>query len=157
MLLLPQIKTILLAMLPINELRGTIPVAISVFGLHPIEAMIYSIIGNMLPIFLIVWLLPTVANFLSQHSKFFNRFFNWLFERTRRKFYNNYHKYGDWALIIFVAIPLPMTGAWSGAIAAFLFGMSYWKSILLNFLGVVIAGIIVTLLSSGIFSLIGVI
>lgn len=157
MLLLPQIKTILLAMLPINELRGTIPIAISVLGLHPIEAMVYSVIGNMLPIFLIVWLLPFLADFLSRHSKLMNRFFSWLFERTKKKFYDKYQKYGDWALVIFVAIPLPITGAWSGAVAAFLFGIPYWKSILLNFLGVVIAGIIVTLLSSGIFSLMGVI
>ena len=154
--MLPQIKTILLAMLPINELRGTIPFAISVLGLQPFEAFIYAVIGNMLPIFFIVWLLPIIAVFLSKRSKIFNKFFNWLFERTRKKFYKNHQKYGDLGLVIFVAIPLPMTGAWSGAVAAFLFGMSYWKSMLLNFLGVIIAGIIVTLLSSGIFSLIGV-
>jgi len=156
-MLSPQIQTILLATLPINELRGTIPFAISSLGLNPIEAFFYSVIGNMLPIFFIVWFLPVFAGFLSQHSKIFNKFFNWLFERTRKKFYHNYQKYGDWALVIFVAIPLPMTGAWTGAVAAFLFGIPYWKSILLNFLGVIIAGIVVTLLSTGIFSLIGVI
>lgn len=153
--MIPQIKTILLAMLPVNELRGTIPIAISIFGLQPLEAMIYSIIGNMLPIFFIVWLLPVLANFLSRRFKVFDRFFKWLFERTRKKFYEKYQKYGDWALVIFVAIPLPMTGAWSGAVAAFLFGIPYRKSILLILGGVVIAGIVVTLLSSGIFSLIG--
>jgi uncharacterized membrane protein len=155
--MLPQIQTILLAMLPINELRGSIPFAIAVLGLQPFEAFFYAVIGNILPIFFIAWFLPIVAGFLSKHSKIFNKFFNWLFERTRKKFYKNYQKYGDLGLVIFVAIPLPMTGAWSGAVAAFLFGMPYWKSILLNFLGVIIAGIIVTLLSSGIFSLIGII
>lgn len=141
-------------MLPINELRGTIPIAISSFGLPPLEAFFYSVIGNILPIFFVVWFLSALANFLSRHSIIFNKFFNWLFERTRKRFYHKYQKYGDWALVIFVAIPLPMTGAWSGAVAAFLFGIPYWKSLGLIFVGVIIAGMIVTLLSTGFFSLI---
>ncbi|MBS4014763.1 MAG: small multi-drug export protein [Bacteroidetes bacterium] len=155
--MLPQIKTILLATLPINELRGTIPLAISILGLKPIEAFIYSIIGNILPIFFILWLLPAISNFLSRRFNIFNRFFFWLFARTRQNFYKKHEKYGSLALILFVAVPLPITGAWTGAVAAFLFGIPYKKSIILIFLGVVLAGIIVTLISSGVFSLIGII
>lgn len=151
-----QIQTILLATMPINELRGTIPIAIFSFGLSPIEAFFYSVVGNIIPIFFIIWFLPTLASFLSRHFKIFNSFFNWLFERTRKKFYHKYQKYGDWGLIFFVATPLPITGAWTGAVASFLFGIPYWKSIGLIFLGVVIAGFIVTILSAGFFFLTGV-
>lgn len=150
----PQILTILLATTPINELRGTIPFAISILNLSPLEALIFSFIGNLLPIFLILWLLPKISHFLSQRSKFFNNFFSWLFLRTRVRFYKKYEKFGDLALVIFVAIPLPMTGAWTGVVASFLFGIPYWKGLGLISLGVLIAGLIVTALSTGFFSLI---
>lgn len=149
----PQIKTILLATLPINELRGTIPFAISYLHLFPIEAFFYSFIGNLLPIFFILWFLPTFSSTLSRRFKFFEKFFNWLFLRTRDKFYKKYQKFGDLALVIFVALPLPLTGGWTGAVAAFLFGIPYLKSIFLISLGIFIAGLIVTLTSTGIFSL----
>ncbi|MFN3301835.1 MAG: COG2426 family protein [Patescibacteria group bacterium] len=155
--MIPEIKTILLAMTPINELRGTIPLAISLWGLSPYKAFLFSLIGNMLPVFFLLWFLPKFSEFLIKQSKFFTKFFDWLFERTRRKFYNKYQKFGDFALVIFVAIPLPLTGAWTGAIAAFLFGISYGKSLALIFLGVFLAGLIVTLASTGFFSLIGII
>jgi uncharacterized membrane protein len=150
----PAIKTILLATIPINELRGTIPFAISVLGLKPFEAFIYSVIGNILPIFLILLFLSNLSNFLSQKFEIFAKFFNWLFKRTRDRFYKKYQKFGDLALVIFVAIPLPFTGAWTGAVASFLFGIPYWKSIGLIFLGVIIAGIFITLFSTGFFSVI---
>jgi len=153
----PQIKTILLATLPINELRGTIPFAISYLHLSPIEAFFYSIIGNVLPIFFILWFLPALSLTLSRRFKIFEKFFNWLFSRTRNKFYKKYQKFGDLALVIFVAIPLPLTGGWTGAVAAFLFGIPYFKSLGLIFLGIFLAGIIITLTSTGFFSLIGVI
>ena len=84
-----------------------------------------------------------------RHSKFFNRFFNWLFERTRRKFEGNYAKWGKLALIIFIAIPLPITGAWTGSLAAWLFGFKYWESIVLCALGILGAGVIVSLITLG--------
>lgn len=153
----PQIQTILLALLPINELRGTIPFAISVFHLSISEALFFSLIGNILPVFFLLWLLPTFSKFLSERSKVFNNFFSWLFSRTRNKFYKKYQKFGDLALVIFVALPLPMTGAWTGTVAAFIFGIPYLKSLGLISLGVLIAGIIVTLISTGFFSIIRVI
>lgn len=153
----PQIQTILLAMLPINELRGTIPFAISVLGLSVKEAFLFSVIGNLLPVFFLLWFLPNFSQFLSQRFWFFNKFFSWLFLRTRNRFYNKYQKFGDLALVIFVALPLPMTGAWTGAVAAFLFGIPYFKSLGLISLGVLIAGLIVSLISTGFFSIIKVI
>ncbi len=153
--MIPEIQTIILAMVPINELRGTIPLAISVFHLEPSKAFFFSVIGNILPIFFLLWFLPKFSGFLIQKYKFFNIFFSWLFSRTRDRFYKKYQKFGDFALILFVALPLPFTGAWTGAVASFLFGIPYWKGLILISFGVIIAGIIVTLLSTGFFSLIG--
>ena len=84
-------------------------------------------------------------------SKFFNRFFTYLFERTRKKHNGKFEKWGALALITFVAIPLPVTGGWSGALAAFVFGIPFKKALPLIFLGVIIAGAIVTGLSLGVF------
>ncbi|PIY78741.1 MAG: ligand-binding protein SH3, partial [Parcubacteria group bacterium CG_4_10_14_0_8_um_filter_35_7] len=73
----------------------------------------------------------------------------WLFKRTRSRHSRKFKKWKSLALIVLVAIPLPMTGAWTGSIAAFIFGISYFKALGLIFLGVVIAGLIVTLASMG--------
>jgi len=149
-----QLQILLLAMTPINELRGTIPVALGFYHLPVKEAFFYSVAGNMIPIFFILLLLPWIANVLMKKFDKFNKFFTWLFERTRKKFYKKYSLYGDLALTIFVAVPLPLTGAWTGAIAAFLFCIPYWRALGLIFLGVLIAGLIITGLSAGVFTII---
>jgi uncharacterized membrane protein len=84
-----------------------------------------------------------------QRFKLANIFFSWLFSRTRHKFFGKYEVWGDLALVIFVAIPLPMTGAWTGAVAAFLFGIDKKKSLFLVTLGAMMAGVIVTLATLG--------
>ncbi len=150
------IKTIILAMTPLNELRGTIPVAVGIYRLSPLWAYCLAVVGNILPVFFLLWFWPKVTLFCQSWS-LARKILNWLFERTRQRFYKKYSLYGDLALILFVAIPLPLTGAWTGSIAAFLFGIPYFKSLYLIFFGVVIAGIIVTLASAGFFSLIKVI
>jgi len=150
----PEIKTILLAIAPINELRGTIPIALAFFHFSPLKALLLAYIGNMIPIFLLLLFWKRLAWILTRRFKLFDRFFFWLFERTRKRIYNKYRIYGDIALVCFVAIPLPITGAWIGTVAAFLLGVPYWKAVGLIFLGVIISGIIVTLASLGISSLI---
>jgi len=150
----PEIKTILLAIAPINELRGTIPIALAFFHFSPLKALLLAYIGNMIPVFLLLLFWKRLAWILTRRFKLFDRFFFWLFERTRKRIYNKYKVWGDIALVCFVAIPLPITGAWTGTVAAFLLGVPYWKAVGLIFLGVIISGIIVTLASLGISSLI---
>ncbi|TSC95945.1 MAG: Small multidrug export protein [Parcubacteria group bacterium Athens1014_10] len=147
-----QFFTMLIAMMPISELRGAIPVALGIYHLSIPEAFFYAVVGNILPVFLILWLLGPISNFLAKKSKRAEFFFHWLFERTRVKNHHNFKRWGDLALILFVAIPLPMTGAWSGALAAFIFDIPYWRAISLIFTGVLIAGLIVTLATTGTFS-----
>ena len=148
--LTPELSTFLIAMIPIGELRAAIPIALIIYHLPPLKAFIWSVLGNLVPGFIILWFLGPLINFLEKHFYVLNRFFVWLFERTRRKHSKKFEDWGALALMSFVAIPLPMTGVWSGAIAAFVFGIPYKKGVLMISLGAIIAGIIVTLASLGI-------
>lgn len=136
-----------IAMLPIVELRAAIPVAILSLGMPWQEAVPLAILGNMIPIPFILWLLGPVSKFLSRWS-IFDRFFRWLFARTLRR--SEALKRAEVAgLIVFVAIPLPVTGAWTGSVAAYLLGFPIWRSTLYILIGVMIASVVVTLLTVG--------
>lgn len=147
----PELGTLLIGMIPIAELRGAIPVALVNFELPIWSAFLWALVGNMIPVLILLKYLEPAAGWLSKHSRFFERFFSWLFARTRRKFSNSAQKYGLFvALMLFVAVPLPVTGAWTGSVAAFLFGMPMRRALLAILLGVLIAGVIVTLATLGI-------
>ncbi len=138
----PWFVVIFISMLPFIELRGAIPAAMFVYGMPWYEAFALSIAGNMIPVPFILLYFKDVER-VFRRWKLFNRFFNWLFDRTRKKAKTKIEKYGYTALLIFVGIPLPMTGAWTGSLAAYLFDMDVKKAFLANLLGVVIAGVIV--------------
>lgn len=152
----PELGTLLIAMIPVVELRGALPLAIETAKLSVPAAFFWSVLGNMIPVVFIVWLLNPFSAWLRRHFKIFDRFFTWLFDRTREKFYHQHQKWGEIGLVIFVAIPLPATGAWTGAVAAFLFGIPLRRSIFLLLLGVIFAGVIVSLLTVGISQLVSV-
>ena len=137
-------------MLPVSELRGAIPVAIGVYNLNPLEAYFIAIIGNIIPVIFILKYIDFISKYLMSKSKFFHKFFTYLFEHTRKKHSNKFEKWGALALITFVAIPLPVTGGWSGALAAFVFGIPFWRALSLISFGIIIAGVIVMGLSLGV-------
>ena len=139
------LKVLGLAASPISELRGAIPLAILEFDFPWYYAYIIAAIGNMLPVPFILLLLNTLTQILSRFT-FFDRFFKWLFTLTRRRG-TLIEKYERIGLVLFVAIPLPITGAWTGSIAAVLLGISFKRAILSIFIGVLISGIIVTCLT----------
>jgi len=143
----PQIATMLIAMLPIAELRVSIPVALGGFKMSVASSYVWSIIGNIIPCIVILKYIDPIARWMSAQSKTMRKFFEWLFAKTRYKFKGKYLKYGEFALVLFVAIPLPITGCWTGSLAAFLFGIPPRRAFWLIFAGVAIAGIIVTILS----------
>lgn len=138
------LATMLIAMIPLAELRGAIPIANQTFHMPLWQAFIFAVIGNMIPIPFILWFLGPASKWLMRHSKIMERFFNWLFARTRKKLEKQYELYAEIALAVFVAIPLPLTGAWSGAVAAFLFDIPYKKALFWIFMGVLGAGLAVT-------------
>jgi len=142
-----EIITFLVAALPLSELRGAIPLAILKFGFSPAKALLVSFLGNILPVLPLLIVFDKVSEYLSHKFYWFNRFFGWLFERTRARHEDHFHYWGDLALFVFVAIPLPLTGAYSGVVAAFVFGIPIKHAFWSITLGVLAAGIIVTILT----------
>jgi len=134
--------TIIVAALPISEVRGAIPLAIGVYGFSPEKAYLLSVFGNLLPIIPLLLFLGPVSDYLRRFA-IGDRFFTWLFARTRRKCIQDHEDFGLTALAIFVAIPLPMTGAWTGCVVAFLLGFRFWPSFAAIVTGVLVAGVIV--------------
>lgn len=134
--------TIGLSLLPISELRGAIPFAV-LRGMDLLPAALIAVAANAM--------VPAVAYlFLSTFHKLFyrigayRRFFDRFVEKARVKVHASVEKYGYWGLLVFVAIPLPVTGAWTGALGAWILGMEKRRSILAIAGGVVVAGLVVT-------------
>ena len=134
---------ILISTLPIVELRGAIPVGYWM-GMNPWVLYVLSVFGNMIPIPFILLFLGPISRVLMRF-KLGKLFFDWLFARTRRKS-AQIEKYETLGLTIFVAIPLPITGGWTGSVAAFLMGIKFHHAMLSILLGVMIAGGIMTVL-----------
>lgn len=143
----PQITVVVISMLPIVELRGSIPWAIAVAGMAWPEAFLLSVFGNMIPIVPILLLIGPASQRL-RRWQFWDTVFTWLFKRTRKRS-TLVERYESFGLFLLVAIPLPMTGAWTGALAAFLFGIRLRYSLPVIFLGVSAAGVVVTCASLG--------
>ncbi|MBT4332487.1 MAG: small multi-drug export protein, partial [Candidatus Cloacimonetes bacterium] len=127
-------------------LRGSIPIGVHRYKLPYWKVIPISIVGNMFPIFFILLFFDFVTKIFFK-VPFLKKILEAIFARTRRKT-AVIQKYEEIGLMFFVAIPLPITGAWTGSLAAYLFGLKFWKSILFIFLGVCIAAVVVTLLSS---------
>lgn len=141
-----ELIVVLIAMLPLAELRVSIPIAIYAFELDPFTAFYLSVIGNMIPVIPLLLFLEPVSNYL-RRWRIGDIFFTWLFERTQHKHNDNFEKYGSIGLAIFVGIPLPVTGAWTGCAAAFVFGFKFKNAFLAILAGVIIAGAVVTTLT----------
>lgn len=140
-----EIKVFLIAMIPIFELRGAIPIGVLSYKLPLWEVVPLALAGNMVPIFLILLLFDWVTR-ICYKVPFLRRMLEALFRRTRSKS-AVIEKYEEIGLMLFVAIPLPVTGAWTGSLAAYLMGLNFWKSIFFIFLGVCIAAVVVSILT----------
>ena len=141
-----EIKVMLISMIPIFELRGSIPIGVHKYQLPYWKVIPISIAGNMFPIFFILLFFDFVTKLFFK-VPFLKKILEAIFTRTRKKT-EVIQKYEEIGLMLFVAIPLPITGAWTGSLAAYLFGLKFWKSILFIFLGVCIAAVVVSFLTS---------
>ena len=141
-----EIVTVALASLPLSELRGAIPYALSV-NLPVQKAYWLAVGGNLLPVIPLLLFFGKGADFISKfrHGK---RFLDWLLARTRSRS-RLIRRFETLGLILFVAVPLPVTGAWTGTVAAFLFGIRFRPALISIAVGVMIAGLIVTMVSLG--------
>lgn len=149
-----EVITAVLAMLPVSELRGAIPYAVGAAGMSWQKAYVISVLANFIPVIPLYTLIGPVSNFL-RRNRLLDRFFTWLFARARRKG-RLIERFELLGLVLFVAIPLPVTGAWTGTIAAFLFGVRKRLAFPAVFLGICIAGVVVTLAVTGVISFWGI-
>jgi uncharacterized membrane protein len=140
------LKIFFLAMTPVGELRAAIPVGLTIFHLDWLSCYLISVAGNLVPVIFLLLFLQPISKYFSKKSKICEKFINWFFERTRKKYDSKKLKYGAGvALVIFVALPLPITGGWTGSIISFLFGIPFRIAFPLIAFGVGIAGLIVAL------------
>ena len=140
-----EIITILMAMLPVAELRLALPISITILNLPWYQGFYLSVIGNLIPVPFLLLFFEAVAR-LIQKVEIGKRFIGWLLSRTAKRT-GIIEKYKFAGLIIFVAIPLPLTGAWTGSLAAYILGLRFWSAFLAIALGIIAAGIIVTVLT----------
>ena len=145
------ILTFLISMVPVIELRGGLPFGVAQ-GLAPLYAALISIAGNLLPIPFLLKLVPKIFDFL-RDKKYTKKLIAWL-EKKAEKNRKTIDKYGWLGLYILVAVPLPGTGAWTGALVSSCFKMKFWPSMAAIIVGVLTAGAIVLGITYGISSLI---
>ncbi len=141
------LATFIISMIPVIELRGAIPIGVGL-GLSHAEAMGISIIGNMLPVPFIILFIRPIFRWMTRKSGKLARLAEKLETKAEGK-WDKIHRYQFFALTIFVAIPLPGTGAWSGALIAAVMNMRLRNALPSILLGVLIAGILVSGITYG--------
>lgn len=139
------LQVFLLSMTPIGELRLSIPMGIIIYNLNVVLVFFISIIGNLIPPIFILIFAEKLIPYFSKKFKIFEKLYKWWENNIRKKHYEKIEKYGPIGLVLFVGIPLPMTGAYTGSVLAILAKLSFKKSLLSIILGVIIAGIITTI------------
>lgn len=147
-----ELTVMLTAALPIIELRGAIPVGISL-GMSPAHATVISFIGSMIPVPFILFTIRPIFNYLKK-TKLFKKLVHKLTDKSLNKS-GNIQKYGAWGLLVFVAIPLPGTGVWSGSLAAALLDMRFKWTFPAILVGNLIAAGIIMGLSNGVVNVFG--
>lgn len=143
------IITFLISMIPLVELRGAVPYAIST-GIPLWQALLIGVIGNMLPVPIIFFFARHILEW-GKEKPIIGNFFTWCLNKGHRGGQKLEEAAGDkgifWALLLFVGIPLPGTGAWTGTLAASILDWDFKRSVLAVMLGVVLAGLIMGFLS----------
>ena len=142
----------LISMVPLIELRGAIPYAVG-FGLPIVPSIIVAVIGNMLPVPFIFLFARRILEW-GKDKRYIGRFFTWCLEKGEKGGEKLKAKAGSGlyiALLLFVGIPLPGTGAWTGTLAASMLNLDFRKSVLYVLLGVLLAGAIMLAASLGVF------
>lgn len=137
------------SMIPIIELRGAIPMG-AAFGLPWWQTFLISVVGNMLPVPFILLFINAILKWMEGcRVKLFNKIAGWLLrkaEKNREKI----EKYAFWGLAIFVGVPLPGTGAWTGSLVGAVIHLKFWKALLSTLIGVLAAGVVMTMISYGV-------
>lgn len=143
----PEWAVFLLSMIPITELRASIPIGIEVYNLPIWKTWIIAVLGDLIPAAIILYFIPYIHDWVIKR-KFLGKILTKKLREAGEKFSDKKTKYGlAVGLIIFVGIPLPFTGSWTGSLAAFVFNIPFKKALLLIFAGVCLAATLVTLIT----------
>ena len=141
-----ELIVFIISLMPILELRGGL-LAASLLNLNPLESYIIAVVGNIIPIPFILWFINNILNWMRKKKKL-EKIVKWL-DKKVIKHKDQIEKYGFWGLVLFVGIPLPGTGAWTGCLIAAVLEMNRKKAFIAAILGVLIASIIMMLISFG--------
>ena len=143
-----ELVVFIISILPILELRGGL-IAASLLNVSPLTGYIVSIIGNTLPVPFILLFINKILEWMGKSKiKWMNKLSKWL-DKKARKHKDSIEKYGYLGLTLFVGVPLPGTGAWTGCLAASVLNMDKKKSFISIMLGIIMASIIMMLISYG--------
>ena len=143
------LKTLFIGMLPVLEIRGAIPVGVAA-GMDPWSAIFVGFVGNILPVPFLILLTRKIIEWMKKHH-ILDKLTSFL-ERKGSQKAQTVQKYSFWGLFILVAIPLPGTGAWTGALVASLLDMRLKRALPAIAMGVIVAGLIVLLATYGVVS-----
>ncbi len=139
--------TFWLSITPILELRASIPVGHLHYKLPLYDVILISSIGGLLVTACMLLALPIVVNLTRKHCPPLDKLLHKIFEKTRKKHSKKMQTVGELFLIIFVAIPIPGSGVFSGSLLAYLFGVKFWKAFILIGLGMIGSALIIALLT----------
>lgn len=143
-----ELIVMIISAIPVIEVRGAIPVGMTLFRMSPVYTALISVFASMLPVPVILLAITKVLAYLKT-TRLFHKFAVRLENRSQSKKAESIRKYGALGLIIFVGIPLPGTGVWTGSLIAALLGIKFRWAFLAVLAGDIIAAIIVTLISTG--------
>ena len=130
------------SMIPVTEQRATIPIGINLFLMQPLLVFALALVGSLVPAPFLLLFFQTVLKWLQRF-----RWLDWFTGFVENKIRKNVHKFekkAEWGLIIFIAIPLPGTGIWTGSAVASTIGLDFRKSMLCVFLGGLISAVALT-------------
>ena len=142
----PEWAVFFLSMIPITELRMAIPIGITVYDLSVATTWMYAVLGNVTPTIVLLLLMPYLHDWILK-QKCIGDILRKKLKDAEKRFSGNYAKYGSIALVLFVGVPLPLTGAWTGSLAAFIFRIPFKKAFPLIFFGICISATVVTILT----------
>jgi len=137
------LKMIAITFIPTLELRASIPYGIFGTGIHWFQVFLICVVANIIIGIIIYVFLEWIIKLMCLFGPI-EKLWNGYVQKTQRRISEGVEKYGEWAVAVFIGIPLPGSGVYTGAVAAFLVGLNFKKFMIANIIGVIIAGILVT-------------
>ena len=144
-----ELITVATGAAPLAEVDAAIPLAIS-FGFTPLKAYLLATIGNIIPLLPLLWFWRHGTEFLSARSARLKKFFDWVFAHTRAKYGKRLEVGGLAAIVVLLVLPIPLAGAWTMTVLAFLFDFPFWKSFYAIVLGVALGALVVLGITLGV-------